>query len=647
MKKIKFLSVFAVIAGLLLMNSCSEEFLEITPNGSLDQTVLATYNGVDALLIGAYSMLDGVAAGYGWNAASSGWVYGSIRGLEANKGTDSGDQPAINPIQTYSETATNSYLNGKWRSCYEGVSRSNSAILLAAEALAAETITQDEYDSFVSQARALRGVYHFWVWKLWADRGTNTFVPYVDETTDAKTVTNDQDIRANIIADLEAGTTLALDMGQIGRFNKTVCEVFLAKAQMQMNGDYGTARTLLADVVASGTQPSGDPIGLTPKYGDIFDIEFRNDVEAVYTVQYSVNDNSGGNNGGSGEVLNFPYKSGSSPGGCCGFFNPTQEFVNSFRVDANGLPMLDGSYNNSGEELLRDMGIAAGGLWVVDDGDAETTVGQYLINDVVTAYDPANPYIDLAYRSLTGTEASPNVNNDPLTSASDWELIWTEDNSLALDPRLDWSAGRRGIPYWDWGIHTGSDWIRDQSYSGPYSPKKQVYKQSQEGTYTEVGNWTSGYTANGYRMIRYADVLLLLAECKAETNTGDLGFAEVNLIRERAGNTAGFVYEEDGTTPAANYMVSEYTTPFANTADAMEKIMMERKLELGQEGHRYYDLQRWGNFVTEGNRILDYEKTMPWGNALYGGATIGSEDVNFPIPQRQIDVSNGILQQNR
>ncbi len=648
MKKIKFLSVFAVIAGLLLMNSCSEEFLEITPNGSLDQTVLATYNGVDALLIGAYSMIDGVANGYGWEAASSGWVFGSIRGLEANKGTDSGDQPAINPLQTYSETATNGYLNAKWRSCYEGVSRANTTISVAAKALEAGGITQEEYDSFVMQARALRGVYHFWAYKLWADMATGTFVPYVDETTDSKTVTNDVDIRPMIIADLEAGTNLPLNMGQIGRFNKTVCQVFLAKAQMQMYGDYAAALSELNEVVTSGTQPAGGEIGLLATYGDIFDTEFRNDKEAVYTVQYSVNDNSGAWNAGRGEVLNFPYKSGASPGGCCGFFNPTQEFVNSFRVDpATGLPLLDGSYNNSGEELLRDMGIAAGGIWVADDGDPETTVGQYLINDVVTAYDPANPYIDLAYRSLTGTESSPNVNNDPLTSPSDWELIWTEDNSLPLDPRLDWSAGRRGIPYWDWGIHTGSDWIRDQSYSGPYSPKKQVYKKSQEGTYTEVGNWTSGYTANGYRMIRYADVLLLKAECEAQTNADDLGFGEVNLIRERAGNTAGWVYEEDGTTPAANYMVNEYTSPFANTADAMEKIMMERKLELGQEGHRYYDLQRWGIMVTEGNRILDYEKTMPWGNALYGNATVGAEDVNFPIPQRQIDVSNGILQQNR
>ncbi len=50
-----------------------------------------------------------------------------------------------------------------------------------------------------------------------------------------------------------------------------------------------------------------------------------------------------------------------------------------------------------------------------------------------------------------------------------------------LDPRLDWSVGRKGIPYWDWGLHTGADWIRDQTYSGPYNPKKQVYKKSQEG----------------------------------------------------------------------------------------------------------------------------------------------------------------------
>jgi hypothetical protein len=74
---------------------------------------------------------------------------------------------------------------------------------------------------------------------------------------------------------------------------------------------------------------------------------------------------------------------------------------------------------------------------------------------------------------------------------------------------------------------------------------------------------------------------------------------------------------------------------------------MERKLELGQEGHRYFDLNRWGITVTELNRVLAYEETMPWGSSLYGGATVGAEDVTYPIPQRQLDLSNGKLVQNR
>ena len=591
MKKHKLLSVIAVTTGLLLLNACSEEFLEITPNGSLDESVLATSDGVEALLIGAYSMIDGIDDSFGWEAATSGWVYGSIRGMEANKGTFSGDQPDINPMQSFAESATNPYLNAKWRSCFEGVSRCNSTIVTAATALENGAIEQAEHDSFVNQAKALRGWYHFELFRIFGDLSSGLYLPYVDENTDQSELTNEVDIRANIIADLTAGTDLDLDMGGIGRFNKTVSQVFLAKAQMQLFGNYPAALTLLSEVESTGRKPNGDAIGLASLYGEIFDLENRNFIESVYTVQYSVNDNSGGYNGGWGEVLNFPYKGGASPGGCCGFFTPSQDFVNSFRTDANGLPFVDlaaGTFSYNDEQVKNDQGVA------VDD-------------DTYTEY--------------TGR----------------------------LDPRVDWSAGRRGIPYWDWGEHSGTDWLRDQSYSGPYSPKKQVYKQEQEGaSYTEVGNWTSGYTSNGYRMIRFADVLLLKAECEAETGTGDFGFAEVNLIRARAANPAGFVMEDDGSGPAANYVVAEYTVPFASGTEAMVAIKFERKLELGQEGHRYYDLQRWGDVLTEGNRILDHEKSMPWGALLYdANATVGPEDVTLPVPQRQIDLMLGRLVQNR
>ncbi len=577
MKK-KYIIIFLVLFGII--GACNEDFLNIKPKGALDQGVLATEEGINALLIGAYSMLDGVSASYGWESATSNWVYGDIRGMIANKGTDAGDQPDINPLQSYTESATNPYLNTKWREVYEAISRCNSTLIVINEALGAGTITQDQADLFTKQAKVLRGWYHFEAWRMWE------MVPYVDETTDQTTLTNSEDIRAKIIADLQEGVSLPLDMGAVGRFNKTVSQVLLAKAMMQMNQDYAGALPLLQEVKTSGKKPNNAAIGLAPTYGEIFDIVNRNGIEAVYTVQYSVNDGSGAYNGGWGEVLNFPYKSGGSPGGCCGFFQPAQEYVNSFRTET-GLPLLDYSYND--DPVVSDQGLA-----------------------------PADPFTE---------DAGP------------------------LDPRLDWSVGRRGIPYWDWGPVTGSDWVRDQSYAGPWVGKKQVYKKSQEGQYTEVGNWTSGWTANGYRMIRYADVLLLLAECQIETNALDDARTNINLIRARAANAAGWVKEADGTTNAANYVISEYPAtgyPFDTQANARLALRMERKLELGMEGHRWFDLNRWGITETELNRVLTYEKTTPWGGGtMYLGADIGPEDATFPIPQRQIDLANGNLTQNR
>lgn len=618
----------------ILISGCSESFLDVKPGGSLNQFTLANEKGIDALLIGAYSMLDGVtASSFGWEAASSNWLYGSVRGLEANKGSDVGDSWGGNPLLTYSETETNSFLDTKWRSVYEAVSRCNSVIVVVKQALQDKTITQEQADLFTRQAKVLRGWYHFEAWRMWIK------IPYIDENTNQDTITNKGDARAKIAADLQEGTKLLENMGQIGRFNSTVSKVLLAKALMQMYHDWAGAHELLEEA-KNGTKPDGTPIGLAETYGEIFDIENRNGIEAVYTVQYSVNDGSGGWNGGWGEVLNFPYKQGGSPSGCCGFYQPTQEFVNSFRTEG-GLPMLDYSYNLPGQYDFRDQGIPGGDSW---DSLKTYNLSDYWWenSDACTAYKPESPFTDLGYVTLIKN----NKGNNPLTHSEAWELKWTEDNSKPVDPRLDWTIGRRGIPYLDWGVHTGSDWIRSQEFAGPYSPKKQVYKKSQEGRFTETGSWTSGFTANGYRMIRYADILLLIAECQIET--GDLTGAlqNINLVRQRASNPEGFVKESDGITPAANYQISLYPG-FPDVEYARRALRMERKLELGMEGHCWFDLNRWGITVTELNRILDFEKSTPWGRIMYGNCTVEPEDVTYPIPQRQIDLSNKRLVQNR
>ena len=102
--------------------------------------------------------------------------------------------------------------------------------------------------------------------------------------------------------------------------------------------------------------------------------------------------------------------------------------------------------------------------------------------------------------------------------------------------------------------------------------------------------------------------------------------------------------EDDGSGPAANYVISTYPS-FPDATYARNALRMERKLELGQEGHRWFDLNRWGITQAELNRALSYEKTQPWGANLYGDATVGPEDSSYPIPLRQIELSNNMLEQ--
>jgi starch-binding outer membrane protein, SusD/RagB family len=118
----------------------------------------------------------------------------------------------------------------------------------------------------------------------------------------------------------------------------------------------------------------------------------------------------------------------------------------------------------------------------------------------------------------------------------------------------------------------------------------------------------------------------------------------VNLIRERAANPAGFVKKSDGTN-AANYVVSPYLAPFASQDDARKAVRFERKLELALEGHRFYDLVRWGIAKAELDPYLAYEAAkIP---SHFAGATFTEKHQYLPIPQRQIDLQGkDVLTQN-
>jgi tetratricopeptide (TPR) repeat protein len=555
------------------------------------------------LLIGAYSELDGWA---GWDAGSpffspgSNWIYGDMAADDAHKGSDPGDPSPLIFFEMHEGlNSGNEYLQGKWSAAYDGVSRANDVLRILKLARQEKKIDENLGVQIEAEARFLRAYYHLEAIKIW------DFVPYVDENEEDGIVPNkpassvmqgganlpwsqlegDGDIPWE---KTEADFRFAIDHlpesprnGEVGRATKYAALGLTARVLLYQ-GRFDEALPLLNEIINSGKY------SLPDRYDENFKTSGDNNSESIFQIQASVNDGDPeGSNGNYGEILNFPYNGG--PAKCCGFNQPSQDLVNAFKT-LNGLPYLKYfglEYNAEGDDVINDMGRKS-----------------------------SDPFVP-----------------DP----------------RPLDPRLDWTVGRRGIPYLDWGDHPGNDWFRNQSFGGPYSPKKMVYYKREEGINSLQGGWTSGLTANNYSILRYADVLLMAAEC--ETETGSLSNARelVNEVRARASHTEGFVYKSDSITPAANYEISIYPTsgpedPFQTQAGSREAVRFERRIELGLEGLRFWDLKRWGVL----KKTLDeyYKNEANTIMYIYPDLKFDDQDVRYPIPQIAIDKSEKTLSQN-
>jgi hypothetical protein len=98
---------------------------------------------------------------------------------------------------------------------------------------------------------------------------------------------------------------------------------------------------------------------------------------------------------------------------------------------------------------------------------------------------------------------------------------------------------------------------------------------------------------------------------------------------------------------AANYLVKQYPSTFANLEYAREAISMEMRLEIAMEGLRHFDLVRWGIAASTINVYLDQERSF---RSLFTGVSpavfTSKRNEYWPIPQNQIDLQPGILKQN-
>ncbi len=188
------------------------------------------------------------------------------------------------------------------------------------------------------------------------------------------------------------------------------------------------------------------------------------------------------------------------------------------------------------------------------------------------------------------------------------------------DPRLDYSVGRKG-----------QKWVNGEEFDpiisgGPQPPawsptgylsRKHVQPKKEEPL--------PGYSSMNYVYMRYADVLLMKAEALNELGRGAEAQTPLNAVRKRARES--YLFDKDltgfGAIPAG--LLPDVVT--ANQTNLRTAIQHERRVELGLEFHRYFDLMRYGKQTAE---------------AALGSAGFNYDKRYFTIPQSELDTNPAI-----
>ena len=578
MKKLKYLLI-ATIGIFAITVSCSDEFLLKEPQGSIAGPSLANASGVEGKLIAAYRTLSGQGMNGGgtWYYDIHGWIFGGIASDNALKGTDAGDQPEHSFIEQYDFTNFNVHIQDKWRSVYWGMSRAND-VIDSANSEDVTDLSATRKAQIIAEAQFLRGFHALEAQKHFRNPAYVDDAAYDLNDVESSKVPNSGPIWDQIRADFTAAAAgLPAVQAEVGRATSWAAKAFLVKTHMYSGkADLITAAIpVMEDIVNNG------PFDLAPAFAENHLVGTNNNSESIFEIQYAVSSGDD-QNGNKGVGLAHPYI---SPWGCCGFYQAPQDLINFFQTDADGLPLL-------------------GGEW-----------------------------------------QSQNITN-PTGPISTWDNV--DPNGIGMpigdpqvDPRLDHTVGRPNVLYKDFHIMQ-VDYVRDITYAGPYWSKKHVAEKAGFG----VGGW-GNISANNYRIMRLGFIKLWLAEAYvAEGRIAD-AMKQINDIRERAGRAGTFVTgatqgatrgDYTATTDdAANYKVGLYTAATFTSANAQTAVRYESRLETAMEGHRFFDLQRWGvmDLVLEKYLLSEGRYRI----YLAGKSFTSPKNQYYPIPQQAIDRS--------
>jgi hypothetical protein len=341
--------ILAVASSLLMMASCSK-FLNYSPKGTVTATDLNTPTAADQMVIAAYASLGN--SGWG-NPIGSMWVWGSIRSDEAFKGGGAiTDQGQYNQYEQYNQITTDMpQTDLEWNTLFAGVARANAALRVI------DKLPLSEYPNKLerqAECRFLRGHFYFLLKEMFK------WVPYADENVSVDSlplVSNRQysndSLWDKIAEDFQfAADNLPAVQTNIGRPTKYAADAYLAKVRLyqayQQNDNDNQVTSIntqdLEDVVAlTDSVIQSGQYRLESNYEDNFTLEGENGLESIFAIQYSINDGTQIGRLDMDDGLNYSV---STLYGCCSFHIPSQNMVNVFKTDADGLPEI-GYFNDT------------------------------------------------------------------------------------------------------------------------------------------------------------------------------------------------------------------------------------------------------------------------------------------------------------
>lgn len=561
---------------LLSFSSCSDFLDRQVPQGTLSDDQVKDAKYVDNLVISAYAVW---ISAEDINSSFSMWNF-DVRSDDAYKGGNgTSDGDVFHQLEiSQGILTTNWNISDMWQRLYNCISRVNTAIALLDQTDGSTYTLKEER---LAEMKFLRAYGHFLLKRLYKH------IPFImneNLTTQeynnlSNTEYSNDEGWQQIINDLEAAyKVLPVKQAEVGRPSKAAAAAFLAKVYLykayhQDNTSTNEVTSISNDDLKKVVEYTEEAIYTAGGYGLETDFhnnfrpepQYENGKESLWAMQYSMNDGTTYGNLNWSYGLIVPNIPGVTDGGC-DFYKPSQNLVNAFRTDRNGLPYID-TFNQ---------------------------------ND----YDKSTDY---------------------------------------ADPRLFLTVGLPGLPYEfnkDYMMDESATWSRSNGLYGYYVTLKQNVDPA--SGYLIKGSWWG--TPMNRIVFRYADVMLERAEALVQLNDGRIAeaIAIVNRLRTRAKQSLSVISDYENRY-GVRMNVSTYAGTY-NQAQALKIVKMERRIELGMESERFFDLVRWGEADSVINKYYAEEANDC---SIYSAARFTKNKNEYlPIPYAQIAASNGHYTQN-